>query len=408
MAGNSQVNEMLKKLDLVDFEVAGRKVLMRVDFNVPFDGDRNITDDTRIRAALPSINKILAGGGSVILMSHLGRPKGQIVPGMSLRPVADRLVELIDAPVKFATDTVGPDAVESAAGLKPGEVLLLENLRFAPGETDNDPDFAAGLADLGDTFVNDAFGTAHRAHASTVGVTRHFDECRAGLLMENELDNLGALLVEPERPFVAVLGGAKVDSKVDVILNLLDRVDALLLGGGMIFTFLKGHGLSIGDSLLDEGSIEVAKEIAEKAKASSTRFVLPEDCLVAKEFNDAAAKKICLVTDIPDGWMGLDIGPRTIMKFEDVLGGARSIFWNGPMGVFELPSFAGGTRAVGEAVAAATDGGALSVVGGGDSVAAVNQMGLSSRISHISTGGGASLEFMAGRNLPGIDALTDR
>jgi len=398
---------MFKKMTLADFEAAGRKVLMRVDFNVPLDGDRNITDDTRIRAALPSVNKVLAAGGSVILMSHLGRPKGETNPNLSLRPVADRLVELIDAPVKFATDTVGPDAVEAAANLNPGEVLLLENLRFAAGETNNDPDFAAGLAELGDTYVNDAFGAAHRAHASTVGVTGHFDECRAGLLMEMELENLGALLVEPERPFVAVLGGAKVGSKVDVILNLLDRVDALLLGGGMIFTFLKSHGLSIGDSLLDAESLEVAREISEKAKTSSTRLVLPEDCIVATEFNDAAAKQTCLVTDIPDGWMGLDIGPQTVAKFEEVLSGARSIFWNGPMGVFELPSFAGGTRAVGEAVAAATDGGARSVVGGGDSVAAVNQMGLASRVSHISTGGGASLEFMAGRNLPGIDALTD-
>ena len=399
---------MLSTLDLSDFDAAGRKVLMRVDFNVPLDGDRNITDDTRIKAALPSISRILAAGGSVILMSHLGRPKGQVVPAMSLRPVADRLVELVDAPVKFAADTVGPEATELAGSLQPGEVLLLENLRFAKGETDNDDEFAAGLAALGDSYVNDAFGTAHRAHASTVGVTRHFDECRAGLLMEKELDNLGALLSKPDRPFVAVLGGAKVGSKVDVIVNLLDRVDTLLLGGGMIFTFFKGHGLNIGNSLLDEESLEIAREISEKAKASSTRFVLPEDCVVATEFSDTAESKICLVTDIPDGWMGLDIGPRTVAKFQEILAGARATFWNGPMGVFELPSFAAGTRAVGEAVAAATDAGGRSVVGGGDSVAAINQLGLADRISHISTGGGASLEFMAGRDLPGIDALTDR
>lgn len=407
-AGNSQVHAMLSKLDLRGFDATGQKVLMRVDFNVPLDHDGNITDDTRIRAALPSIERILEAGGSVVLMSHLGRPKGQVNPAMSLRPVADRLVDLVDAPVKFATDTVGPAAVELAKGLQPGEVLLLENLRFAQGETDNDPEFAAALAGLGDTYVNDAFGTAHRAHASTVGVTAHFAQCRAGLLMERELENLGTLMGEPERPFVAVLGGAKVGSKVDVILNLLDRVDTLLLGGGMIFTFFKGHGLSIGTSLLDEESLDVAREISEKAKASSTRLVLPEDCVVASEFSDAAESRECLVTDIPDGWMGLDVGPQTVAKFEEILRGARTIFWNGPMGVFEMPRFAAGTKAVGEAVAAATDGGARSVVGGGDSVAAVNQLGLADRISHISTGGGASLEFMAGRTLPGIEALTDR
>jgi phosphoglycerate kinase len=398
---------MMQKMTLKDFEPAGQKVLMRVDFNVPLDKDFEITDDTRIQAALPSVRHVLAGGGSVILMSHLGRPKGKIDPSMSLRPVADRLAELLDAPVKFALDTVGPDATAKAAALSMGEVLLLENLRFYPGETGNDPGFAAGLAGLADTYVNDAFGTAHRAHASTVGVTKHFGACRAGFLMEKELNFLGSLLVDPPRPFVAILGGAKVRGKVEVIQNLLDKVDTLLLGGGMIFTFLKGHGLNIGTSLLDEESLEVAAEISECAKTSRASLVLPEDCLVATEFNDSADKKECLVTDIPDGWMGLDIGTQTRTRFSDAIGGAKAIFWNGPMGVFELPSFAGGTRDVGDAVALATDAGAVSVVGGGDSVAAINQMGLADRISHISTGGGASLEFMGGRELPGIAALTD-
>ena len=398
---------MLKKMSLKDVSTQGRKVLMRVDFNVPLDGERNITDETRIRAALPSLQHILAEGGSVVLMSHLGRPKGQIDPAMSLRPVADRLADILDAPVKFALDTVGPDAQSKAAGLGQGEVLLLENLRFNPGETGNDPGFAAGLAALGDLYVNDAFGTAHRAHASTVGVTSHFDQCLAGFLMEKELDHLGDLLGDPARPFVAILGGAKVGGKVEVILNLLDKVDVLLLGGGMVFTFFQAHGLNIGTSLLDEESLDVVAEITEKAKNSRAKLVLPEDCVVAKEFNDASEKRVELVTDLPDGWMGLDIGPRAVETYCGHIARSRSVFWNGPMGVFELPSFAVGTRAVGEAVAQATDDGARSVVGGGDSVAAVNQMNLASRISHISTGGGASLEFMGGRSLPGVDALSD-
>ena len=402
-----EVVVMPMKKNLRDFQADGLKVLMRVDFNVPLDHDRNITDDTRIKAALPSIKKILETGGSVILMSHLGRPKGKIDPAMSLRPVADRLAELLDAPVKFAMDTVGPDARAKATGLQRGEILLLENLRFNPGETGNDPGFSEGLAGLGDTYVNDAFGTAHRAHASTVGVTHHFETCRAGLLMEKELENLGALLDKPERPFVAILGGAKVGGKVDVILNLLDKVDVLLLGGGMIFTFFHSHGLNIGTSLLDEESLEVVGRINEKARTSKGKLVLPEDCVVAREFNDKSEKKVELVTDLSEGWMGLDIGPKSVENFCRHISQAKSIFWNGPMGVFELPSFAVGTRAVGEAVAAATDKGARSVVGGGDSVAAVNQMGLGERISHVSTGGGASLEYMAGMALPGVEALTD-
>ncbi len=398
---------MAKKQGLSTLEPRGQKVLMRVDFNVPLDGERNITDETRIVAALPSIRHIIDGGGALILMSHLGRPKGKVDPAASLRPVADRLADLVDGPVKFASDTVGPDAQAKAASLQPGEILLLENLRFNPGETANDLVFAEALSKLADTYVNDAFGAAHRAHASTAGVTKYFEACRAGFLMERELKFLGSLMADPKRPFVAVLGGAKVDSKVDVILNLLGKVDTLLLGGGMIFTFFKSAGLNIGKSLLDEPSLEVAREISVRAKESSTRLVLPEDVVVASEFSDKSDKRNCLVTDIPDQWMGLDIGPRTLATYDEILRGAKSLFWNGPMGVFELPSFAVGTRGVGEAIASATDGGGVSVVGGGDSVAAINQMGLAERISHISTGGGASLEFMADRELPGIAALSD-
>jgi phosphoglycerate kinase len=397
----------MKKASLTQLDPRGHRVLMRVDFNVPLDANRIITDDTRIRAALPSIQHVLAGGGSVVLMSHLGRPKGEIKPEYSLRPVADRLTSHLDAPVKFATDTVGPDAEAKAANLQPGEVLLLENLRFNPGETKNEPGFARALAALGDVYVNDAFGSAHRAHASTVGAAEQFDRRYAGLLMEKELEHLGGLLHDPPRPFTAILGGAKVDSKVDVIRNLLGRVDHLLLGGGMIFTFFKVMGLNIGNSLLDEPSLEVAEKILAMAKQSETKLVLPTDVVVATDFADNAEHKDILVTDIPDGWQGLDIGPRTAESFSEIIAGSRAVFWNGPMGVFEMPSFALGTRKVGEAIAAATDGGALSVVGGGDSVAALNQLHLADRVSHVSTGGGASLEFMAGQALPGVEALSD-
>jgi len=397
----------MAKLSLDQLDPQGQQVLMRVDFNVPLDKSGNITDDTRLQATLPSIRHVLDGGGAVVLMSHLGRPKGEIKPEFSLRPVADRLPQLLDAPVRFATDTTGPDARDQAEKLGPGEVLLVENLRFNPGETKNDPEFARALAGLGDVYVNDAFGTAHRAHASTVGVCSHFERRYAGLLMQRELEHLGGLLHDPRHPFVAVLGGAKVDSKVDVIRNLLSRVDTLLLGGGMIFTFFKSMGLEIGDSLVDAASLDAASEILEQAKAAGAQLVLPEDVVVSTDFSESGQRKTVLVTDIGEGWQGLDIGPQSIERFRKELEGARSIFWNGPMGVFEMPAFAGGTRAVGEAVAAATRDGATSVVGGGDSVAAINQLGLADQISHISTGGGASLEFMAGQTLPGVDALSD-
>jgi len=397
----------MKKLGIERIDLSGQRVLMRVDFNVPLDKDGRITDDTRIRAALPTIRHILDNGAALVLASHLGRPKGRVVPELSLRPVADRLAELVDAPVRFADDTVGPSASAAAEKLAPGEILLLENLRYAAEETDNDPDFASRLADLGTLYVNDAFGTAHRAHASTVGAARHFERSCAGFLMEKELDSIGRLLSDPPRPFAAILGGAKVKGKVDVIENLLDEVDWLLLGGGMIFTFFKVHGLSIGDSLLDEDRLDVARKILERAETARAKLLLPEDVVVARDLSGDSERRTVLVTDIPDGWQGLDIGPRTVEKYREIVAGAKGVFWNGPLGVFEIPAFAAGTRAIGEAVAAATDGGAHSVIGGGDSVAAVNQLGLADRITHISTGGGASLEFMAGRELPGVAALTD-
>ena len=397
----------MNKATLAQLDPSGHQVLMRVDFNVPLDQKHGVGDDTRIRAALPSIAHVIEGGGRVVLMSHLGRPKGEVKPEYSLRPVADRLAELVDAPVRFATDTVGDDARARAAALAAGEILLLENLRFDPGETRNDGDFARALASLGDVYVNDAFGAAHRAHASTVAAAEQFEQRYAGFLMEKELDHLGGLLTSPRRPFVAVLGGAKVDSKVDVIRNLLDRVDTLLLGGGMVFTFFRVMGLNIGDSLLDEGSVEAAREIFEQAKSSRAELVLPTDIVISSDFSEAGDVKTVLATDIPDGWQGLDIGADSVGRYRGVIAGAQAIFWNGPMGVFEMDRFARGTRAVGEAVVEATRGGAESVVGGGDSVAALNQLGLAEGVSHVSTGGGASLEFMGGRVLPGVEALSD-
>ena len=391
---------------LSELDPRGQTVLMRVDFNVPLAAGGRITDDTRIRAALPSIQQLLDGGAALVLASHLGRPKGKVVPELSLRPVADRLGELVSVPVRFAADVVGESAHEQRAKLQAGEILLLENLRFEPGETANDPALSAALAELGTCYVNDAFGTAHRAHASTVGAARRFRDRFAGLLMEKELRNLGRLLEDPPRPFVAILGGAKIKGKVEVVENLLDLVDTLLLGGGMIFNFYKVHGLEVGDSLVDAESLPVVEAILRKAEQARARLLLPEDCVIADDFSAEAERREVLVTDIPPGWQGLDIGSKTVARYTEVIAEANAVFWNGPLGVFELPPFAAGTRAVGEAVAAATRRGAHTVVGGGDSVAAVHQLGLEKDITHISTGGGASLEFMAGRELPGVAALS--
>ncbi len=385
-----------------DLEVRDKRVLVRVDFNVPLEGER-VTDDTRIRAALPTLRILLERGAAVILMSHLGRPKGKPEARFSLKPVAARLGELLGAPVQLAGDCVGLEVEAQARALQPGQVLLLENVRFHAAETENDPDFARRLAGLADFFVNDAFGSAHRAHASTTGVADLLPSA-AGLLMERELAELGGLVTNPQAPFVVLLGGAKVGDKIGVLENLLGKADRILIGGGMAFPFLKARGLEIGRSLCDE-DLEVPRRIEEKARGTRTELVLPVDVVVAAEFAEGAAHRPVAVEEIPADMMGLDIGPRTVELFSSVLASARTVFWNGPMGVFEKKPFDVGTRAVAQAVA---DSQARSVVGGGDSVAALEQAGLADRITHVSTGGGASLEFVEGRELPGVVALGRR
>jgi phosphoglycerate kinase len=397
----------LKKLSVQDIEVQGRRVLMRVDFNVPLDQGAHITDDTRIRSAVSTIEYLVSRGARPVIMSHLGRPKGETRPELSLRAVARRLGDLLSSRVHFADDCVGAAARSVVERSAAGEAVLLENLRFHEAETNNDSDFSAQLAELGDVYVNDAFGTAHRSHASTVGVTRHFDERASGLLMDKELENLGGLLRTPGRPFLAILGGAKVSGKIEVIENLIGKVNAVLIGGGMAFTFFRALGLDVGKSLVEESLLDTVQEILEQAKASSTQLILPEDIVVADRFDEAAARDEVLVTDIPDGWMGLDIGSRTCRRFAEHLESASTVFWNGPMGVFEMEPFAKGTRSVARSVARSTDHGCRTVVGGGDSVAAITALDLQNRITHVSTGGGASLEFLAGKSLPGVDALSD-
>lgn len=382
-------------------------VLMRVDCNVPLDQRRFITDNTRIRAVLPSVAHVSEGGGKLVLMSHLGRPPGEVRGEYSLRPVADRLAELVTAPVKFAADCVGPDAEAKRRTLRPGEILLLENLRFHPGETTNDPAFATALAACADVYANDAFAAAHRAHASTVAVAERFKRRYAGLLMGRELEHLDALLTYPRRPFTAILGGDKVAGKVAVIRHLLERVDNLLLGGVLAFTFFKVMGLGVGESLVDPDSFAAAAEILALSRGSRGRLILPMDVMIARDFGAGGRPRDVLVSDIPESWQGLDLGPRSTAAFCEVVAGSQAIFWNGPLGVSEIPAFAGGTEALCRAIAAATAKGATSVVGGGDSVAALNLLQLTAGISHISTGGAAALEFIAGRRLPGLDALSD-
>ncbi len=397
----------MKKLSVQDIEVRDRRVLMRVDFNVPINEAGRIADDTRVRAALSTVKFLLSKGARPVLMSHLGRPKGKVQPQLSLRPVAQRLQELLSAPVRFAEDCVGENAVAAGNAARSGEVVLLENLRFHEAETRNDEDFARDLAQLGDVYVNDAFGTAHRAHASTVGVTRHFEERASGLLMDKELENLGSLLYSPGRPFLAILGGAKVSGKIEIIENLIGKVDSVLIGGGMAFTFFRALGLDVGESLVEETLLDTVQAILERAKSSSTQIILPEDVVVADRFDAHAQKQEVLVTDIPEGWRGLDIGTRTCRRFAEHLESAATVFWNGPMGVFEMEAFAKGTRSVARSVARSTDHGCRTVVGGGDSVAAITSLDLQNRITHVSTGGGASLEFLAGKSLPGVEALSD-
>lgn len=398
----------MKKLTLNDVDVAGKRVLMRVDFNVPLNEQQHITDSTRIEASLPTIRTLLEKGASVILMSHLGRPKGKRIPALSLAPVAESLSQLIGRPVKFASDCIGPEVRQLARNLQPGEVMLLENLRFHPEEVANDSAFAAQLAALGDLYVNDAFGTAHRAHASTAGISAHLTPCVAGLLMEKELDYLGQAIGHAKRPYTAIIGGAKISGKIDVIQNLITKVDHLLIGGGMMFTFLKAKGYDIGTSLLEEDKLDLAKEILDSAAASGKTLHLPADTAVADAFENDAASSIVPVESIPSEMMGLDIGPATIRAYTDIIVSSETVFWNGPMGVFEMPNFAKGTNAIAQALADATKRGCITVVGGGDSAAAIAQANLDDQVSHVSTGGGASLEFIEGKALPGVEALTGK
>jgi phosphoglycerate kinase len=397
----------MSKLRLEDTDVAHKRVLLRVDFNVPLASGA-VADDTRIRAALPTIRHILAAGGRAILISHLGRPKGRPDPGMSLRPCVPVLQELLGQAVAFAEDCVGPPATEAVAALKPGGVLLLENLRFHPEETANDTDFARRLAELGEIFVNDAFGTAHRAHASTVGVTHHLKPSAAGFLMTAEIEHLGRLLQSPEAPFVAILGGAKISGKIDVIANLLPRVDRILIGGGMAYTFLKAQGYGIGASLVEADRLDLAGELLKRAGG---KIVLPADTVVTDRLDVPArtlgAVRTVPVEAIPGGWTGVDIGSASVQRFADLLEGARTVVWNGPMGVFEIAAAADGTFAMARLLAQLTAKGAFTVVGGGDSAAAVTSAGLADRMSHVSTGGGAALEFLEGKVLPGVAALSD-
>ncbi|WP_322510679.1 phosphoglycerate kinase [Chloroflexus sp.] len=398
----------MNKKTIRDVDWAGKRALVRVDFNVPLDDQGQITDDTRIRAALPTIRYLLEHGASVVLMSHLGRPKGKPDPKYSLRPVVERLFELLPeaTEVKKTEAITGPAAEAAAEMLKPGQVLVLENTRFDPREEKNDPTMAAELAKLGDIFVNDAFGTAHRANASTEGVA-HYLPAVAGFLMEKELAYIGGALSNPQRPFVTVIGGAKISDKIGVIENLLGKVDALLIGGGMANTFLLAKGLNLGDSLVEPESVSVAQQLMAKAEERGARLLLPVDVVIADAFSADAQRRVVDVTEIPAGWRVLDIGPKTIELYSAEIRAARTIIWNGPMGVFELEPFAAGTRAIAQAMAEASANGAITIVGGGDSVAAVEQAGLAEQMSHVSTGGGASLELLEGRVLPGVAALQD-
>lgn len=397
----------MNKLTIDSLELKGKKVLVRVDFNVPLNDELQITDDIRITAALPTVKKIISDGGKAILMSHLGRPKGKVNPAMSLKPAAVRLSELLDTEVKFAPDCVGEQVAKIIEKLQDGEVLLLENLRFHEAETKNDPEFAKQLAEFGDVYVNDAFGSAHRAHASTEGVTKYIDTCAAGYLMQKELDYLGKAIAEPQRPFTAILGGAKISGKIDVIENLLSKVDTLIVGGGMAYTFFKAMGREIGTSLLEEEKVDLAKETLEKAEKANVKFLLPIDTAVTSEFSNDSPKEVVDSDNIPAEKMGLDVGPKTIELFAGEILKSKTVVWNGPMGVFEFENYALGTNAIADSLAKATENGAVTIVGGGDSAAAIKKAGLDSKVSHVSTGGGASLEFLEGKVLPGVDALTN-
>ena len=397
----------MNKKTIRDILVAGKRVLVRVDFNVPLDAELHITDDTRIKAAIPTIQYLLDQGAAVILMSHLGRPKGQVVDSMRLTPVAKRLSELLGRPVQMAADCVGPEVEALAKALQPGQVLLLENLRFHKEEEKNDLDFARQLASLGEIYVNDAFGTAHRAHASTEGVT-HYLPGVAGFLMEKEINFLGSALENPRRPFAAIIGGAKVSDKIAVLERLINMVDVLLIGGGMANTFLKAQGYEIGDSLFEEGKVDVARDLLTKAHQRDLKFLLPTDVVIADRFAADATSKVVAIDQVSRGWRIMDIGPETITAFSRALEGAQTIVWNGSLGVAEMPAFARGTVALIEILAERTKDGATTIIGGGDSAAVVDQVGAADQMTHVSTGGGASLELLEGRVLPGVAALQDK
>jgi phosphoglycerate kinase len=399
------MNSSIKSVDSLDFN--GKKALIRVDFNVPLDEQRKVSDDTRISSAIPTINKILKDGGSVILMSHLGRPKDGPTEKYSLKHIIGSLKQLLGTEVKFASDCIGDEAVELAKSLNPGEVLLLENLRFYPEEEKGDIEFSKKLARLGDVYVNDAFGTAHRAHASTAVIAQFFETKAMGYLMESELENADKVLEKPERPYTAIMGGAKISDKILIIERLLGKVDNLIIGGGMSYTFSKAKGGQIGDSLCEHDKLEYVSELMKTAEAKGVKIILPVDTVTSKAFANDAEQGLETAGQIPDGWMGLDIGPKTREIFADVIKSSKTILWNGPMGVFEMSSFTHGTIAVAEAIAEATENGAFSLIGGGDSASAVNKFGFTDKVSYVSTGGGALLEHMEGKELPGVAALKD-
>ncbi len=398
----------ISKMSVTDLSPKGKRVFVRVDFNVPQDENLKITDDTRIRESMKTLQHLVGAGAKVVLCSHLGRPKGKKNEKYSLKPVAARLSELLGKPVTMMPDCVG-DAVKAEVGkMKDGDVVLLENVRFYEQEEKNDPAFAKQLSELADLYVNDAFGTAHRAHASTEGITKFVKPCAAGFLMMKEIQYLGKAASNPDRPFVAILGGAKISGKIDVIKNLMTKVDVLIIGGGMAYTFLKARKLEIGKSLLEADKVEMAKELLMQSLDTNVPLLLPIDHVVADKFDAAANVKIVARGGIEPEWMGLDVGPLSIEKYANFIRSAKTVFWNGPVGAFEMAPFAKGTLAIAKLLAEATEKGAVTIVGGGDSVAAVTQMGLNSKMSHVSTGGGASLEFMEGKQLPGIVALTDK
>jgi phosphoglycerate kinase len=394
--------------DLSAADISGKRVLVRVDFNVPLNDQGAITDDTRIRAALPTIQDLASKGAKVILASHFGRPKAKVVDSMRLTPVAVRLSELLGQTVIKCDDCIGDEVAAKVAAMTDGQVLLLENVRFYAGEEANDPEFAKQLASVADLYVNDAFGTAHRAHASTEGVTKYLSPSVAGFLMEKELQYLQNAIENPQKPLAAIVGGSKVSSKIGVIETLLEKVDKLLIGGGMIFTFYKARGLSVGGSLVEEDKLELAKALEAKAKEKGVDLLLPTDVVVADKFSPDANAETVSIDAIPDGWMGLDIGPDSVKVFQDALNQCKSVIWNGPMGVFEFDKFAAGTDAIANTLADLTGKGCITIIGGGDSVAAVEKVGVADKMSHISTGGGASLELLEGKVLPGVAALNDK